>query len=156
MTNEITTHENCCHVPTEVCPCPVCGNPGRKVTAMTLDHHLPPDIRPQFGESATFCPNPTCNVVYCDSEGHVAKKGETVLPVTVKDKGDGVYVCYCFEFTRGDLKKDIAANKETTIPLQIKKGVQEKRCDCVRKNPQGACCIGNVASEIKDIRYGPT
>ncbi len=75
--------------------------------ARTLDHQVPPKRRKGFGDDAAFCSNPTCEVVYCNTAGQVIQKGETVLPVTVKDPGDEVYVCYCFEFTRGKVRRDL-------------------------------------------------
>ncbi|MDP2735878.1 MAG: (2Fe-2S)-binding protein [bacterium] len=149
---QLDTHECCCKIQTTTCPCPICGNPGRKVTALTLDHHLSGPLREELGNDVTFCPNPRCDVVYCNPAGKVAKKGDTVLPVTAKDSGDDVFVCYCFEHKRGDLRRDLAEKGETDIPNKIRQGVKEGRCDCERKNPQGACCLGNVAKAVKKIQ----
>lgn len=145
------THDACCRIATVSLTCPICGKTGRKVTAVTLDHHLAAPVRIRFGDEALFCLNPSCEVVYSNPEGKIVHKGETVLPVTIKDPGDEVYVCYCFEHTRGDIRRDLKEKGHTDITDQIKKGVQEGRCDCERKNPQGACCLGNVAVAIKKI-----
>jgi len=154
MPQTVESHDACCKIPTVACPCPVCGNKGRKVTALTLDHHVPGPLREKIGNDAAFCLNPACDVVYCNPAGFTIKKGQTALPVTIKDAGDDVFVCYCFEHRRGDLRRDLAANGTTDIPERIKQGVKEGRCDCERKNPQGACCLGNVANAIKEIQSG--
>jgi len=107
--------------------------------------------RAKFGDEAGFCPNPACEVVYFSGKVTV-RKGETVLAVTQKDPGDEVFVCYCFEHKRGDLRRDLAQKGVTDIPDRIKKGIKEGRCDCERKNPQGACCLGNVAAAINGIK----
>ncbi|MCI0409769.1 MAG: (2Fe-2S)-binding protein [Acidobacteria bacterium] len=151
MSIDVETREACCKLPTVACPCPVCGKVGRRVTARTLDHHVPPDQRKSFGDDAAFCANATCEVVYCNRAGQVIKKGETALPVTVKDPGDDVYVCYCFEISRGMVRRDLLTLGRTEIPDQIRKGVQEGRCDCERQNPQGACCLGNLARIIREF-----
>lgn len=151
MSSSLETHEACCRIPTVPCPCPVCRKMGRRVTAVTLDHHVPRDRRVGFGDEAAFCLNPSCEVVYCNRAGQVVRKGETNLPVTVKDPGDDVYVCYCFGFTRGDLRKDLTTIGKTDIPERIRQGIEEGRCACELKNPQGTCCLGNVASTIKAI-----
>jgi hypothetical protein len=122
------------------------------VTALTLDRHIPASLRGGFGDEATFCLNPDCGVVYCNPEGKVIRRHETVLPVTIKDPGDDVYVCYCFEHTRGEIRKDLLEKGRTEIPDQIKKKVQTGLCDCERKNPQGACCLGNVHAAMKAIQ----
>lgn len=151
------SHETCCKVTTVPRMCPVCGHPGRRVTALTLDHHVPAPLRAGFGDEAGFCLNPSCPVVYFNGSGNLVRKGEIVSPVTVKDAGDDVNVCYCFGFKRGDLRRDSKEKGSTDILQRIKQGVQEGRCDCERKNPQGACCLGNVARAIREIsgRSGP-
>lgn len=129
--------------------CPVCAKQGRKVGKETLDHHLAPIPRAKFGDAAGFCPNPACEAVYFSASATVFK-GETALAVTQKDPGDEVFVCYCFKHTRGDLRRDLARKGVTDIPDRIKKGIKEGLCDCARKNPQGACCLGNVAAAINE------
>lgn len=151
MSTQVETHDSCCRIPTTTCPCPVCGNLGRKVSSPTVDNHVPSPLREEIGNDATFCLNPNCDVVYCNPAGKVVRKGQTKLPVTIKDPDDGVFVCYCFEHQRGDLRRDLAQKDSTAIPDQIRQGVKEGRCDCERKNPQGACCLGNVANAIRQI-----
>lgn len=152
MSQPLESHQECCQISTTLCPCPVCGNMGRKVSPKTLDHHVPHPLRENIGNEATFCMNPSCNVVYCNPRKIVVLKNETKLPVTVKDSGDDVYVCYCFEHKRGDIRRDLKEKGTTDIPDRIRKGVKEGHCDCERKNPQGACCLGNVANAIKMIQ----
>lgn len=152
MESRAPSHEACCKIQTTSCPCPICGNAGRKVTAMTLDHHVPKELRTAIGDDATFCLNPNCEVVYCNPGGFVVRKGQTVIPVTIKDQDDQVLVCYCFDFKRADIRRDLTQNGKTTIPDQIRQGVKDDRCACERTNPQGACCLGNVAEAIKKIQ----
>lgn len=152
MGNRAPSHEDCCQIKTTTCPCPLCGNAGRKVTALTLDHHVLQPLRATIGDDATFCLNPACEVAYCNPGGFVVRKGQTILPVAIKDQGDHVPVCYCFGFKRGDLRKDLTEQGKTDIPEQIRKGIAEGRCACERTNPQGACCLGNVAGAIKNIQ----
>ena len=155
MSQTVDTHEECCKIVTSVCPCPVCGNPGRKVSALTLNNHVPSPLREEIGDDVTFCPNPDCEVVYCNPARKVVRKGQTRLPVTIKDPDDEVFVCYCFKHKRGDLRGDLQKKGKTDIPDQIRKEVKAGRCDCERKNPQGACCLGNVAAAIKAIQSEP-
>ncbi|MBI2118480.1 MAG: copper chaperone Copz family protein [Elusimicrobia bacterium] len=152
MSQSIQSHEECCKITTTLCPCPVCGNMGRKVTPRTLDNHVPSPLREAIGDEATFCTNPDCNVVYCNPKKMVILRGETKFPVTIKDSGDDVYVCYCFQHKRADVRRDLKEKETTDIPDKIRKGVKEGLCDCERKNPQGACCLGNVVNTIKTIQ----
>jgi hypothetical protein len=151
MEKSALSHEACCKTPTTTCPCPICGNAGRKVTQATLDNHVTSPLREEIGDVATFCLNPQCDVVYCSPTGKVIRKGQTKFPVTIKDPGDETFVCYCFEHKRGDLRRDLMRTGTTDIPDRIRREVKAGRCDCERKNPQGACCLGNVAAAIKEI-----
>lgn len=146
------SRQACRRIRTTACPCPLCGNVGRKVSALTLDHHVPRSLRAAIGDDATFCLNPACEGVYCNPSGFVVRKGQALLPVTIKDAGDQAPVCYCFGFKRGDLRNDLAERGKTDIPARIRKGIAEGRCACERMNPQGACCLGNVAGAIKEYR----
>ena len=143
-------HEACCRLPGVSLVCPICKKQGRKVGKETLDRHLAPAPRDRFGAEAGFCPNPACEVVYFDGAA-TARKGETVQAVTQKDPGDEVLVCYCFGHKRGDLRRDLTRTGATDIPERIKRGIKEGRCACESENPQGACCLGNVSSEISEI-----
>lgn len=143
-------HEACCRLPVVSLACPVCGKRGRKVGKETLDHHLPPAPRAKFGDEAGFCANPACAVVYFAGTATVLK-GETLRAVTQKDPGDDVNVCYCFDFKRADIRRDLAATGATDIPARIKNEIEAGRCACERMNPQGACCLGNVAAAVKAL-----
>ncbi|MBI5246249.1 MAG: (2Fe-2S)-binding protein [Elusimicrobia bacterium] len=147
-------HATCCRLPAVALTCPICKKQGRKVGEVTLDQHLAPVARARFDSEAGFCPNPVCEVVYFNG-ATIVRKGETVQAVTQKDLRDEVFVCYCFEHTRGDLRRDLTLKGVTDIPDLIKQGIKEGRCDCARRNPQGACCLGNVAEAINEIKRRP-
>lgn len=140
----------CCRPPAAALECPACGKRGRKVGRTTLDHHLPAQARARFRDEAGFCANPDCEVVYFDGEAR-ALKGETLVPVTQKDGGDAVNVCYCFGFTRADIRRDLAARGATDIPDRIRREVDAGHCSCERMNPQGSCCLGNVVAAVREI-----
>jgi hypothetical protein len=143
-------HEACCRTASISLECPVCRKQGRAVGAVTLDYHLPPSARSRLGDFAGFCPNSACDIVYFDGE-RVISKGETSFPVTQKDAGDGVPVCYCFHFKRADIRQDLIERGTTDISEKIKQGIAEGRCACEEMNPQGACCLGNVVAAVKKI-----
>ncbi len=144
--------EACCHPETTNRPCPACGARAHPVSALSLENHLTRERQAEFGPQGSFCANPACAVVYFNPSGKTVSQGQTVRPVTVKDQGDEVPICYCFEFMRGDLRRDLMEKGATAIPNEIKKGIRDGRCDCERKNPQGTCCLGNVAAALKKIQ----
>lgn len=152
MTSPAEGHKDCCGRPAIFfANCPACGKPGRKVAGVTLDRQLAPAHRARLGETAGFCATPDCEVIYYGSAATI-RKGETLLPVTQKDPGGDVYVCYCFGIKRSDIRRDLAAAGTTGIPDRVKQGIAEGRCECEKKNPQGSCCLGSVAAEIGKIK----
>ncbi|MDE2291632.1 MAG: hypothetical protein KGL53_06075 [Elusimicrobia bacterium] len=144
-------HDACCRPRSPAAACPVCGRRGRVVGKETLDHQLAASVRARLAEAAHFCANPACAVVYFDGEAAILK-GETLRAVTQKDPGDDVPVCYCFGHTRGELRRELAATGRTGIPAEVKRKVEEGLCDCERMNPQGTCCLGNLAEAVRRIQ----
>ena len=46
-------------------------------------------------------------------------------------------VCYCFEHTRADIKKDFLENGRSLILEKIMAKTKIGGCDCSTKNPKG-------------------
>ena len=47
------------------------------------------------------------------------------------------WICYCFEYSRDDIERDLKQNGRSTIMEKISREKQLGRCDCSRKNPKG-------------------
>ena len=47
-------------------------------------------------------------------------------------------ICYCFEYSREDIEKDLQENGRSTILERIGREKQLGRCDCAAKNPTGS------------------
>jgi len=47
------------------------------------------------------------------------------------------YVCYCFQFTREDIERDISMNGRSTIMERIMSEKKAGGCDCATQNPTG-------------------
>jgi hypothetical protein len=71
------------------------------------------------------------------------------VPVFQKEpKGDRT-VCYCFGVGESDIRRELAASGRSTAVDRITALVKSERCACEVKNPQGSCCLGNVATATK-------
>jgi len=79
-------------------------------------------------------------------------KAEVKVRIGIKENTDPVPLCYCFEYTRADIRRDIAQWGETEIPERIKFEVENGFCACETKNPSGRCCLGDINGTIKDAR----
>jgi hypothetical protein len=66
--------------------------------------------------------------------------------------GDDVFVCYCFRHTPGSIRAEFAATGASTVIDAINAGIQAGQCACDIRNPQGACCLGNVSAVVKDVK----
>lgn len=146
--------DSCCDVTISKKPenslCPVCQQKGKSVQIITLKALLKPsaletiDPKPSYA----FCTNPACDVVYFADEQTFGKDAVKV-PVFQKDMALDVPVCYCFGWTRERLTQAVLDNER---PIEhISEQVQANRCGCEVNNPQGACCMGNVAAYIRRL-----
>ena len=135
--------------PREVCP--ECGRKGKRVERITLEHLLKEDRVPQIGTvSYLFCENPACDVVYFPAQpGPAFHKSDLRVRVGLKETEDPIPVCYCFGYTEGMILAEVTETGRTTVPEKIRAEVQAGNCDCVVKNPQGTCCLGDVGRAVK-------
>jgi hypothetical protein len=134
--------------------CPVSRTIGSKVDLITVKALLTGrGLRRLEGKAYRFCPEPNCDVVYFDREADsVFEECDLEVRVGQKQSDDSIPVCYCFDFSVADLRKDIAAEGETGIPAMIAAEVRAGHCACEVRNPQGTCCLGNVNSAVRRLQ----
>lgn len=151
-------NDECCLV-TEKTPaparaeCPISKTSSRKVQRRTLEHLLKPEkIAAIRNVQYYYCTAPDCNVVYFSNEDVPRFTVEDIsVKALSKDNGDDVNVCYCFNWTRGRIKEEIAQTGRSTASLQIAQEVKAGTCACDIKNPKGECCLGDVNAVVKEV-----
>lgn len=126
--------------------CSGCGGVGRPVSTTTLKHMVKPEIlslvdKPGF----LFCPAAKCDVVYFHPDGDRLRKEDVRVRVGLKETEDPVPICYCFGFTEEMVRSEVERTGACTIPGRISAEVKARHCACEVRNPQGSCCLGNVA-----------
>jgi len=90
--------------------------------------------------------------VYFDTAaGSLFRKECLTVRVGQKEKGDSSLICYCFGFTLGNIRRDLATRGKTDILALVRAEVKAGHCACEVKNPQGSCCLGDIAKAIKAI-----
>ena len=47
------------------------------------------------------------------------------------------YICYCFQYTKEALEKDVRAHGRSTIMEQIIADSKTGKCNCKKNNPKG-------------------
>lgn len=136
-------------------PCPRCNGKGKRVKGVTVRYLVRGVFQSRIHDSLTyrFCLSPDCPVVYYSETGNsVFTKEELSEKVTIKEKDDPLPICYCFNFFRHDVEKEIKSTGKTTIPDFISAQVKAGNCFCEHTNPQGTCCLGNVSKVVKEIQ----
>jgi len=61
-------------------------------------------------------------------------------------------VCYCFAITEKDIRRELLETGHSSASEHITALVKADRCACEVKNPQGSCCLGNVAETTKELK----
>lgn len=97
-----------------------------------------------------YCPTPECPVVYYDDAGTVVERTGVRVPVSAKDPGPDVPLCYCFGHTRRAIAEEIATRGSSTVSTAIAREIKAGRCACEVKNPSGRCCLADVRSYEKE------
>jgi Zinc binding domain len=149
---------SCCTVGTGAATspthCPVCGKPGGTVERITVKAMLRPEALARVSAPEhRFCRTPRCLVVYFGSE-EVFDREDVVVPVFQKEPAGERTVCYCFGIGEGDIRRELAETGRSTASERISALVKADRCACEVKNPQGSCCLGNVAAAVASLRAG--
>jgi hypothetical protein len=129
--------------------CPRCGRAGQPVDRITVKAMLrPPALMRLSAPEHRFCPTQNCPVVYFGLE-QVFDRGDVVVPVFQKEPAGDRTVCYCFAIREGDIRRELVDLGRSTAGDRIRALVKAGRCACEVKNPQGSCCLGNVAAATR-------
>lgn len=134
--------------------CPSNGSKGKPVSIITLKSLLKPEalekLEPE--QSYSFCRHSECPTVYFSNSGQTFITTDLKVPVFQKNSNREVPVCYCFNWTRQRIQREIEHQRESQVIASITTHIQAKRCGCEVNNPQGSCCLGNVKRVVEDFK----
>jgi hypothetical protein len=99
-----------------------------------------------------FCSSEKCLTVYYSASGEAFTTADVRELVTAKSSGDSRPLCYCFGFTEGFARREIAHTGVSSVPIQVAQFIKEKLCVCKIRNPAGACCLGEINKTIKRLK----
>ncbi|GJL53018.1 MAG: (2Fe-2S)-binding protein [Nitrospirales bacterium] len=130
------------------------GKPTKPVGRDTVESLIKSEIKPELlPQPYFFCNAPDCDTVYVSEGGdHLITKDMLTVRVGIKEAEDPIPLCYCFGYTRADIRKDIHMKNNTDIEAIIRQRVKAKECWCEKANPSGACCLGEVAKAINHAK----
>ncbi len=92
-----------------------------------------------------FCPTPSCPVVYFGLD-EIFDREEILVPVFQKEPPGERLVCYCFGIDEAGIRREVAQTGRATAVERVTALVKAERCACEVKNPQGSCCLRNLAA----------
>jgi hypothetical protein len=147
-----TTKGGTCSLPTSKPGiCPACGKKGKPVAVLTVKSLVRDHTRVPASAFYSFCRTVECDVVYFSVQA-VFTKPDLKVRVGIKETADPIPLCYCFDYSREDIRRGIDATNQTSILEEIKAEVQGGFCACEVKNPSGACCLGDITRAIQEAK----
>ncbi len=133
--------------------CPRCDSLGHPVGPQTLAARLKEDVRKILAESAYFCPNTRCDIVYYDDFGGVVKRDSVPGPIPIKDAD--APLCACFGLTREDIEQDIDDGGVSRTRAAVLRA-QSHEARCATLSPNGRTCVPEVQGYyVKCKQRGP-
>lgn len=134
--------------------CPTCGTKGKKVDGATVKSMLSISLREVRDVQYFFCREADCDTVYFSEDGSQRFGLQDVRErVFQKEPGaDDVFACYCFRHTPESIRTEMLETNTSTVVSKINIGIKAGQCACDLRNPQGTCCLGNVAQVVKRIK----
>jgi hypothetical protein len=121
--------------------CPGCQSIGQPVGPQTLNAQLEPGIRKALAESAFFCSESQCDVVYFDDFSGQVTRREFAGPIPIKDVV--APLCSCFGLTRDEIEQDIAEGIVTRTKAAVLQA-QSDAARCSTRAPNGRSCVAEI------------
>lgn len=130
--------------------CPNCGERGKKVARLTVMALLRSEVRPRIRDDAhRICLSTDCDLVYFGKTDRF-DRADLTTRVGQKETAPDRIVCYCFGHTFASIRDEIERTGRSTATERITREVKAGRCACEATNPEGRCCLGNVARAEKE------
>ncbi|PHS37133.1 MAG: hypothetical protein COB07_11305 [Sulfurovum sp.] len=146
--------DNCCiPQPKGKVECPTCDKKAKGVLGKTVEHLLTDDAQSKLDcfDGFYYCKTSTCKTVYFRDE-MVLTQDDMSIVVGLKEGVSPATVCYCFNWTKEKIQKELEETGTTVVLEDIKAKMQNPGCSCEILNPSGGCCLGDTGQAIKEIK----
>ena len=136
--------------------CPQCGQSGRAIDTQTVKAMLAVSLHAIRPVSYYFCPTEQCAVVYFMQDGEQSFCEEELRERVYQKHphDDEVLICYCFHHTVGSIREEWRQTGQSTVVETVTVGTQMGQCACDLRNPQSACCLGNLRRFVEQMKQG--
>jgi hypothetical protein len=134
--------------------CPQTGSRGIRVDGATVKAMIAVSLTEVRNTAYFFCKDATCPVVYFSEDGTQTFTTDQLRERVYQkepDSGD-VFICYCFRHTPASIRAELMSTGAIPAVDAINAGIRAGQCACDIRNPQGACCLGNVSVFVKQLQ----
>lgn len=133
--------------------CPKCKKKAKVVLGKTVEHLLTLKAKAKLScfDGFNYCKTPSCEVVYFNERKILTQKDMHVV-VGAKEGAKPSILCYCFEWSKEKIAKEIEENGTSLALTDIKHKMHTIGCQCEILNPSGVCCLGDVSKAIKELK----
>ncbi|MSR57883.1 MAG: hypothetical protein EXS05_09435 [Planctomycetaceae bacterium] len=121
--------------------CPTCGSPGLSVYRETLASHLEPQTLENLTDSAFFCSNARCDVVYFDLFDRVVTQSAVNTPVYPKNPT--APLCACFGLTCDQIDQDLSEGSVSRTRAGLERA-KSPDARCAILSPSGQNCVAEI------------
>src|SRR6266849_10504909 len=141
------------HRPVMLGTCPACGHKGKAVDGATVKAMLAVSLLAVRDTPYLFCREADCPIAYFSADGTQTFTTDQLRERVFQKEpdSDDVFVCYCFRHTPGSIRDERIETGQSTVLDVINAGIKAGQCACDLRNPQGACCLGNVGAVVKRV-----
>ena len=94
-----------------------------------------------------FCRTGGCGVSYFGAG--TFHTTDVRVPIFQKSSDPARPVCYCFDHSVESIEREVQQTGTSTAPASIREKCKRGLDECEKNNPQGSCCLGNVARVVK-------
>ena len=86
------------------------------------------------------------------SKNHFSDTGNIKKAETIQINEGDPLICYCFGYTRNDIRTDLITNGRSLIMERIMEEKKIGTCQCSTKNPTGKWCLGDVRQVVDEVK----
>ena len=133
--------------------CPFCHQKSNIVPSSAVNHFIRDDLKKNISslEGFRFCDNKICQVVYFKKDITI-KQSQIKYSIGIKEGSKPATICFCFNWTKEKIKKQIDECQNSTALIEIKKNMNNGLCNCEVNNPRGKCCMKDIKKTIDEIK----
>ena len=132
--------------------CPSCSGKTIGVEPITLKSLVVPRSLERVRDTTyRYCSTKSCAIVYlaADDSKYSFSCDDLNFRQAGKEASESFPICYYFDWTTDDVRRELRDTRETTIPVRIELLIRLGFCRCETMNPKGRCRLGDGTRTVK-------